>query len=147
MAYLNTCSIVDMLTVCCVYVSSLWKLLHVPYVWSAPITCPQAATARPTLCDALRASVCPRALPMGMRAQVCLVFVTLHRSIMCIYVVWLLGEGLVVRSDYMVKRFVYLSVSTHTLIPSLYLLLYPLSGASRVTRMLQLNRDQGTTLG
>ena len=53
------------------------------------------------------------------------------------------------RSDYyyMVKRFVYLSVSTHTLIPSPYLLLYSLSGASRVTRMLQLNRDQGTTLG
>ena len=48
------------------------------------------------------------------------------------------------RSDYyyMIKRFVYLSVSTHTLIPSPYLLLYPLS----VTRMLQLNRDQGKTL-
>ena len=48
---------------------------------------------------------------------------------------------------YMVMRFVYLSVSTHTLIPSPYLLLYPLSGASRVTRMLQLNRDKDTALG
>ena len=84
-AYLYTCSIVDMLTVCCVYVSSLWKLLHVPYVWSATITCPKAATARPTLCDALRGSVCPRALPVGVRAYVCLVFVSVHRSIMCIY--------------------------------------------------------------
>ena len=82
MAYLYTCSIVDMLTVCCVYVSSLWKLLHVPYVWRATITCPKAATARPTLCDALWASVCPRALPVGVRAQVCLVFVGVHRSIM-----------------------------------------------------------------
>ena len=48
---------------------------------------------------------------------------------------------------YMVMRFVYLSVSTHTLIPSPYLLIYLLSGASRVTRMLQLNRDKDTALG
>ena len=78
------CAIADMLTVCCVYVSSLWKLLHVPYVWGAPITCPKAATTGPTLCDALRASLCPQDLPMGVRAQVCLVFVSVHGSIMCI---------------------------------------------------------------
>ena len=48
---------------------------------------------------------------------------------------------------YMVKKFVHLSVSTHTLIPSPYLLLYPLSGASRVTHMLQLSRDKDTALG
>ena len=36
---------------------------------------------------------------------------------------------------YMVMTFVYLSVSTQTLIPSAYLLLYPLRGASRVTHM------------
>ena len=47
----------------------------------------------------------------------------------------------------MVKRFIYSSVSTHTLIPSLYLLLYPLSGASRVTHMLTLNDIEDTTLG
>ena len=47
----------------------------------------------------------------------------------------------------MVMRFVYLSVSTHTLIPSPYLLLYPLSGASRVTHMLNLIEDVDTTLG
>ena len=84
MVYLYTCSVVDMLTVCCVCVNRLWKLLRVWYVWGAPITCPEAVTARPTLCDALRASVCPRALPMGVRAQVFLVFVSVHRSIMCI---------------------------------------------------------------
>ena len=48
---------------------------------------------------------------------------------------------------YMVMRFVYLSVSTHTLIPSPHLLLYPLSGASRVTHMLNLIEDVDTTLG
>ena len=55
-----------------------------------------------------------------------------------IYVIWLLGGGLEVRSGYyyMAMRLVYLSVSTHTLIPSPYLLLYPLRGASRVTHML-----------
>ena len=47
---------------------------------------------------------------------------------------------------YMVKRFVFLSVSTHTLIPSPDLLLYPLSGASRVTHMLNLIEDEDTTL-
>ena len=47
----------------------------------------------------------------------------------------------------MVKRFVYLSVSTHTLIGSLYLLLYPLRGASRVTHMLTLNINKDTALG
>ena len=55
-----------------------------------------------------------------------------------IYVIWLLGGGLEVRSDYnfMVIRFIYLSVSTYTLIPSSYLLLYRLCDASRVTHML-----------
>ena len=47
----------------------------------------------------------------------------------------------------MVKRFVYSSVSTHTLIPSPYLLLYPLSGASRVTHMLTLTINKDTALG
>ena len=47
----------------------------------------------------------------------------------------------------MVKRFVYSSVSSHTLIPSPYLLLYPLSGASRVTHMLTLHIDRYTALG
>ena len=44
----------------------------------------------------------------------------------------------------MVNRCVYSSVSTHTLIPSPYLLVYPLCGASRVTRMLQLRQEQRT---
>ena len=48
---------------------------------------------------------------------------------------------------YMVMRFVYLSVSTHTLIPSPYLLLYPLRGASRVTHMLTLHIHKDTALG
>ena len=48
---------------------------------------------------------------------------------------------------YMVHRFVYLSVSTHTLIPSSYLLLYPLRGASRVTHMLAFNIHTDTALG
>ena len=48
---------------------------------------------------------------------------------------------------YMVKRCVYSSVSTHTLIPSLYLLLYPLSGASPVTHMLALIISDDTALG
>ena len=47
----------------------------------------------------------------------------------------------------MVKRCVYSSVSTHTLIPTPYLLLYPLSGASRVTHMLALMEDKDTALG
>ena len=47
----------------------------------------------------------------------------------------------------MVKRFVYLSVSTHTLISSPYLLLYPLRGASRVTHMLTLSIHTVTALG
>ena len=108
---------------------------------------PKAATATPTPCDALWASVCLSALPMGVHAQVCLVFVSVHRSVMFIcdiyiyiyiYVIWLLDGGLEVSSRYyyMVMRFVYLSVSTHTLIPSPYLQIYPLCGASRVTHML-----------
>ena len=47
---------------------------------------------------------------------------------------------------YMVRRFIHSSVSTHTLIPSPYLLLYPLTGASRVTHMLTLNEIEDTTL-
>ena len=47
----------------------------------------------------------------------------------------------------MVKRFVYSNVSTHTLILSPYLLLYPLRGASRVTRMLTLSINKDTALG
>ena len=47
----------------------------------------------------------------------------------------------------MVKRFVYLSVSTHTLILYPYLLLYPIRGASRVTHMLALIADKDTALG
>ena len=47
----------------------------------------------------------------------------------------------------MVTWCVYSSVSTHTLIPSLYLLLYPLSGASRVTHMLALDISEDTALG
>ena len=47
---------------------------------------------------------------------------------------------------YMVMGFVYSSVSTHTLIPSPYLLLYPLRGASRVTHMLTLNIRRDTAL-
>ena len=48
---------------------------------------------------------------------------------------------------YMVKRFIYLSVSTHTLIASPDLLLYSPRGASPVTRMLALNIHTDTALG
>ena len=48
---------------------------------------------------------------------------------------------------YMVNRFVYSSVSTHTLIPFPYLLLYPLSGASHVTHMLTLHIHKDMALG
>ena len=54
-------------------------------VWLPLITCPKAATAKSTPCDALWAGVCPRALPLGLRAQVCVVFVGVHRSVICIY--------------------------------------------------------------
>ena len=47
----------------------------------------------------------------------------------------------------MVKRCVYSSVSTHTLIPSPSLLLYPVCGASHVTHMLALNINKDTALG
>ena len=47
----------------------------------------------------------------------------------------------------MVKRFVYLSVSTHTLILYPYLFLCPIRGASRVTHMLALIADKDTALG
>ena len=74
-------------------------------------------------------------------------------ALLCVYMIymkiWLLGGGLVVRSGcyYMVKRFVFSSVCTHTLIPSPYLLPYPLSGASRVTHMLPLGINEDTALG
>ena len=42
---------------------------------------------------------------------------------------------------------VYSSLSNHTLLPSPYLLVYPLSGASRVTDMLALNESENTALG
>ena len=69
-------------TVCCLYVSGLLELL---FVRKCGTTCSKAASARPTPCDALQASVYLRALPLDVRAQVCLVFVGVHRSIMCIY--------------------------------------------------------------
>ena len=47
----------------------------------------------------------------------------------------------------MVKRFVYSSLSTHTLIPSPYVLFYPLRGASRLTHMLTLNINKDMALG
>ena len=81
-AYLHTCSIVNMFTDCCMYVSGLWELL---YVWTCGTTCFRAATARPTPWDALRASVYLRALPLDVRAQVCRVFVGVHRFIMYVY--------------------------------------------------------------
>ena len=49
-----------------------------------PITCSKAATAGTTLRDALRASMYHRTLPLDVRTQVCLAFVSLHRSIMYI---------------------------------------------------------------
>ena len=76
------CSIVSMFTVCCMYVTGLWQIL---FVYACSTTCSMVTTARPTPCDALRASVCLRALRMDVRAQVCLVFVSVHRSIMCRY--------------------------------------------------------------
>ena len=82
MVYLYTCSILRMSTVCCMYVSGLWELF---FVWTYGTTCSKAATARPEPCDALTASVYLRALPLDVRAQACLVFVGVHRSIMCIY--------------------------------------------------------------
>ena len=47
----------------------------------------------------------------------------------------------------MVTRCIYSSVSTHTLISSPYLLVYPLSCASPVTHMLTLSEDRDTALG
>ena len=48
---------------------------------------------------------------------------------------------------YSVKRCVYSSLSTHTLTPHPYLLLYPLSGASRETHMLIFSSSKDTALG
>ena len=48
--------------------------------WLFHITCCKAATARSTLCDTFRANVYLRALPLGLCAQVCLVFVGVHQS-------------------------------------------------------------------
>ena len=74
--------VVHLLTVCCMYVSGLWNLL---FVWACTTTCSTAATARPTLCDALRARVHLRALPLDVRAQVCHVFVSVLGSILYLY--------------------------------------------------------------
>ena len=60
------CSIVSMFTVCCMYVSSLWEIL---FVYACSTTYTKAASARPTPCDALRASVYLRALPMDVRTS------------------------------------------------------------------------------
>ena len=75
------CSIVKMFTVLCMYVSGLWELW---FVGICPIMCSQAATARPTIRDALRASVYLLALPLDVRTHVRLVFVSVHRSSMYI---------------------------------------------------------------
>ena len=85
-AYLYTCSIVNISTVCCMYVSGLLGLL---FVCVCIITCLRAATWRPTLCDALRASVYLQALPLDVGGQVCLVFIGVHRSVMHIYDMYL----------------------------------------------------------
>ena len=75
------CSIVNMFTICCMYVSRLWEVF---FVWTCTTTCSKAATARPTLCDALLVSLYLWAPPLNVRAQVCLVFVGVHRSIIYI---------------------------------------------------------------
>ena len=54
-------------------------------MWMCGTTYSKAVTARPTPCDALRASVYLLSLQLDVRAQVCLVFVGVHRSIMCMY--------------------------------------------------------------
>ena len=48
---------------------------------------------------------------------------------------------------YIVTRSLYSRVSTHTILPYPSLLLYPLSGASRTTHMLQFNEIENMTLG
>ena len=65
------------------YCGYVYRLLYVRewFVGACGDMCSKAATARPTPCDALRVSLCLRALPMGERAQVCLVFVSVHRSV------------------------------------------------------------------
>ena len=65
------------------YVSGLWEVLFVLVCIS---TCSGAARARPTLCDPLQACVYLRALPLDVRTQSCLVFVSVHRYIICIYI-------------------------------------------------------------
>ena len=72
----------NMFTVCCMYLSGLWRLL---FVWACITTCSKAATARPTLSHALQTSLYLRALPLDVRAQVCLVFVGVHHSFVYIH--------------------------------------------------------------
>ena len=81
--YLYTCSIVNMFTFYCMYVSDFSELL---FVWACITTCSKATTARPTLCDGLRASVYLLALPFDVRAQVCLVFVACI-ALLCIFMI------------------------------------------------------------
>ena len=81
--------------------------------------------------------------------SVCLVFVGVHHVILFIYVyvcvIWLLGGEFDKRSDYycMVTMCVYSGVLTHANISRHTSILCPLSGASRVTRMLQLKPEHG----
>ena len=70
-------SIVNMFTVCCMYVSGLWELL---FLLACLIMCSKATTARHTLCHGLLASLYLRALPLDVLAQGCLVLVGVHRS-------------------------------------------------------------------
>ena len=55
----------------------------VVHVWHPLITCPEASTAEPAPCDALCAAVGLQPQPTGVRAQVYLLFVGVHRAILC----------------------------------------------------------------
>ena len=76
MAYLYTCSFLAVFTVCCVYLIVFWELL---FVWTCVAMSPYVRKGRH-----LEASVYLRALPLVLCAQVCLVFVSVHRSKMYI---------------------------------------------------------------
>ena len=78
---LPACRGQSMFMFCCMYVSGFGEPL---FVWACITICSKAATAKPTLCDALRASVYLRTLQLDVDAQVCLAFVSVHRSIMYI---------------------------------------------------------------
>ena len=75
-----------MFIVYCMYMSAFSEPW---FVWACITICSEAATARPTLYDALRASVYLRALPLDVDAQVCLVVVSVHRSLMYIYDIYM----------------------------------------------------------